>query len=356
MSKGRVSPSAEPLVLPHLVLQNRVVRSATANGMADERGYVTAPQVELYRRLTAGEIGLIVTGHCFICPEGIASPGQTGIHEPGCLPGLAEIASLAGGSLSKMAVQLNHAGAKAPFAHQPVGPAAICLRKDGKAARLLEAGEMKGIVEAFVQAALLGKQAGFAGVQVHLAHGYLLSQFLDPLYNTREDGYGRTAEGRFRLAGEVLEGIKAACGEAFPVFVKMNITTGGEDDAFEEDAAAYLNLLADCGVEAAELSGHIVRKRGNRDRLYFLERAARLRKKTSLPLMLVGGIRTLGEMEQVLAAGIQMVSLCRPFICEPDLVPRLLGGQEGARCVGCEQCFARTAEGVRNCVFHRPNE
>ena len=96
MSKGRVSPIAEPLVLPHLVLQNRVVRSATANGMADERGYVTAPQVELYRRLAAGGIGLIVTGHCFVCPEGIASPGQTGIHEPGCLPGLTEIASLAG--------------------------------------------------------------------------------------------------------------------------------------------------------------------------------------------------------------------------------------------------------------------
>lgn len=348
-----ISGIVTPLTLPHITLPNRVVRSATATSMADPNGYVTPQLEELYRPLAEGGVGLIITGHCYIAPQGIASPGQTGIHEDGCIPGLSRVAARKEGTGAKIIAQISHAGAKAPLTDLPVGPAAICLRKDGTAARPLERGEMEEIRDSFVKAALRAQKAGFDGVQVHCAHGYLLSQFLDPFCNTREDGYGRTAEGRFRLAGEVIEGIREACGEDFPVFVKINATTAGDDEAYEKDMAAYLNLLGECGVESAELSGHIVRKRGKADRLYFFERAAALRAKTSLPLMLVGGIRSLEEMERVLAAGIQQVSLCRPLISEPDLIPRLLAGQKEARCVGCEQCFTKTDGGVRLCALHR---
>ena len=345
----------KPLALPHITLPNRVVRSATATGLADQQGYVTPPLEGIYRSLVQGGVGLIITGHCYIAPQGIASPGQTGIHQEGCVPGLARIAAQKAGTGVKIIPQISHAGAKAPLTPQPVGPAAVCLRRDGVAARPLERGEMEEVRDAFVGAALRAKEAGFDGVQVHCAHGYLLSQFLDPLYNTREDGYGRTAEGRFRLAGEVIQGIKEACGADFPVFVKINATTAGDDQAYEKEMAAYLNLLEECGVEAAELSGHIVRKRGKADRLYFFQRAAALRGKTTLPLMLVGGIRSLEEMDRVLAAGIQQVSLCRPLISEPDLIARLLAGQKEAACVGCEQCFTKTDDGgVRLCALHRP--
>ena len=351
---AKVSPILDPLSLPHITLPNRVVRSATATGMADENGYVTPRLEALYRPLAEGGIGLIITGHCYIAPQGMASAGQTGIHEDGCIPGLSRVTAQKEGTGVKIIAQISHAGAKAPLTPQPVGPSAVCLRRDGVAARPLERGEMEGIRDQFVQAALRAQKAGFDGVQVHCAHGYLLSQFLDPFYNTREDGYGRTAEGRFRLAGEVIEGVKAACGADFPVFVKINATTAGDDEAYGKEMAAYLNLLLECGVESAELSGHIVRKRGKTDRLYFFQRAAALREKTPLPLMLVGGIRSLEEMERVLAAGIQQVSLCRPFISEPDLIPRLLAGKPEAACVGCEQCFTKTDDGgVRLCALHR---
>ena len=340
----------EPFELPHLRLRNRIVRSATHDYVEDADGGISKAQLRLYSALAKNNVGLIVTGQMYVHPSGQAGNPQNSICNPALLPRLQELTRIVHENGSCIVAQLSHAGAKAQNADR-LAPSSITLL-DGKPAREMTFEEIGEVREQFVKAAALAQEAGFDGVQIHAAHHYLLSQFLTPSMNLRTDRYGGSGENRFRLCAEIIRGIKERCGEDFPVFIKLNTNVPIGDSCYEEELLADLLLCRELGVEAAELSGYDFMSRRN-ERTYYLERAARLRRKAGLPVILVGGIRSTLDLERVRKAGIDLAAMARPLICEPDLVVKMAEGQVTSRCLSCNQCFTLPArEGIR-CILHR---
>lgn len=340
----------DPVLLGNLDCKNRFVRSATRDGVENEDGTISEAQLQIMRDLAEGDVGLIITGHFYVHPQGQASRSQNGIFDDRFIPGMQRLVSVVREYEGCVVAQINHAGGKADV-DEPVAPSAWEYTPD-KPARELTLDEIGEIRKAFAEGASRAKQAGFDGVQVHMAHDYLLSEFLNPQFNTRNDEYGGSAENRFRLCREIIEEIHHECGRDYPVFVKINSNVQENDAQFEEDLLYILQQLEELNVTAAELSGCDFFHKGPQERIYYLERAARLAEQTELPLLLTGGIRSLQDIAKVRDSGIAMVSLSRPFICQGDLVLRLRSGEQ-PKCINCNQCFRLpSTQGIR-CVFHR---
>lgn len=341
----------EPITLSNLTLKNRFVRSATHDYMQQEDGLISEDQLDLYKQLALNEVGMIITGHLYVSSEGRASADQNSIANDEVLPNLIELVKRVIPHGSAIIAQLAHAGAKARV-DRPVGPSPLTLRDD-VTCHELTIEEIEQIKESFILAALRAKKAGFTGVQVHMAHGYLLSEFTTPEHNWRTDQYGQTVENRFRLGRDIILGIKEACGKDYPVFVKINSNVVTNDEAYEQDLVYILNQCHSLNVEAVELSGCDLFQKKRPDHLYYLERAARLKQQVEIPLILVGGIRTLEDVNQVLAAGIELVSMSRPFICEPDLIQRFKE-EHDSKCLTCNGCYGLYYRKGKKCVLH-PN-
>lgn len=339
--------------LRHLRIKNRLVRSAVHSFLGSTDGLMTAAEYEMYETLAKGGVGLIITGHCSVSLLGMANDNQTGIYEDAFIPQFRKLRELVQPFGVKIVAQINHAGPRAIQNDDPAGPSASELKK-GKYCRALTLEEIAAIRAQFIDAACRAQQAGLDGVQIHAAHSYLLSQFMDETFNHRTDDYGGTPENRFRLTHEILMGIKARCGADFPVFIKLNSDTATNDAQYERDLIDMLETFAQSGAEAIELSGYDFLSQPKTAATYYLERAARCRAAVDLPLALVGGVRSLADMESVMDAGIDMISLGRPLICEPDLIKRLLGGQERSQCLCCNRCFVlpKIKPGMR-CVRRR---
>jgi len=246
--------------------------------------------------------------------------------------------------------QINHAGAKSNAAECPVSPSTIKLA-GGKITKALSIDEITQIKEDFISAAYRVKQAEFDGVQVHAAHGYLLSEFISPITNKRNDQYGGTISNRFRIVREIIEGIAIKCGKNFPVFIKIN-SNSENDEAYENELLYMLGEFKKLGVTAVELSGYDWRLRSIKEHHYYIERTSKMRETVGIPIILVGGIRNLSDMEVVLDSGIDMVSLSRPLISEPDLITKLKNGQDSAKCISCNKCFGLPQKDGRRCILH----
>ncbi|MEQ1565706.1 MAG: NADH:flavin oxidoreductase [Myxococcota bacterium] len=238
-------------------------------------------------------------------------------------------------------VQLNHPGRQSPrlLDRAPVAPSAVPMQGTWGAfapPRALQPSEIEAIVAAFARAAGRVVRAGFGGVQIHAAHGYLVSQFLSPLTNTRSDGWGGGLEGRMRFLLEVVRATRAEVGPAVPVSVKLNTADfrpGGFDTDEAVEVAAALERER---IDLLELSGGTYERSAMFDEArpstraregMFLERAERIRARVSTPLMVTGGFRTREGMEAALDAGVDLIGLARPLAVEPDLAARLLSGQ-----------------------------
>lgn len=343
----------QELELRHMTVKNRVARSAVHSFIGNPDGTLSEAELAMYEALARGGVGLIFTGHCSVSPRGMANETQTVAYDERCLAGFRRLKEIAAAHGVKAVAQISHAGPRALYIDDLAAPSARALKKE-RHARALTLEEIADIETQFIEAAARVQAAGLDGVQLHAAHSYLLSQFLDETFNWRDDVYGGSAENRFRIVRRIVEGIKARCGEAFPVFVKINNDTETNDARYEEDLVYMLRELAALGVEAVECSGCDFISQPKASRVYYLPRIARLRAAVDLPLLLVGGVRSLADMEQVLAAGVDMVSLGRPLICEPDLLQRLRAGQEAAQCASCNRCFVlpNVKPGIR-CVLHR---
>ena len=343
----------EPINLAHLQPKNRIIRSATHSFLPDEQGYMTEAEYSMYEKLAECGVGTIISGHCCVRQGGRANPEQVNIWGDGFADQFTRAADIchAGGAL--FLPQLSHAGPRAIDTEDLADVSQRDLKK-GRHARELTPEEIKAIEGSFIAAAQRLQKAGVDGVQLHAAHSYLLSRFLDPTFNQREDLYGGNAEGRFRIVEEILRGIRSACGEDFPVWIKINVDTKADAAAYREDMLYILNRCRELGVTLAELSGVDFINQPKTARLYYLEQAAELRRKVDLPMSLVGGVRSLSDMERVLSSGMDMVSLSRPLIAEPDFVTRSLQGQEKSICVSCCRCFVlpNMHPGMR-CVWER---
>jgi 2,4-dienoyl-CoA reductase-like NADH-dependent reductase (Old Yellow Enzyme family) len=304
-----------PYQIGSLETPNRMVRSATAEKMADPEGRPLPPCTKLYEDLARGGVGLI-------------------------------------------APQVNHAGmnAKARDVSEPVAPSAIDESFLPGPAREMTPLEIDAAVQAYAHAARRCLEAGFDGVQIHAAHGYLISQFLSPFVNRRTDRWGGTAEKRMRFLRDVCSAVREQVGDDYPVLIKLGMMDGIEGGLTAEDGAQVVAALAGMGVDAVEISGGIggkknlnVRKgiRSEAKEAYFLPLAREARPLTPLPILLVGGFRSRSVMEAVLADGVaDYVSLCRPLISEPDLPNQFrLGLKDKSRCLSANNCWPEE-EGV----------
>lgn len=350
-----------------MVLKNRVVRSATWEGLANEDGSCTSRLIDMMAELAIGKVGLIITGHAYVSPEGQASVRQMGVHRDELIHDLAEMADAVHREGGKILLQLAHAGshgASKLTGIEPLGPS-LPDEKWSFACREMTLDDINGTVEAFAKAAWRAKHAGFDGVQIHAAHGYLLSQFLSPFYNKRKDLYGGALENRARLLLDVLTEVRSVIGEDLPILVKINSDDYLPGGFTVQEMVEVSGMLEKAGADAIEMSGGTVNE-GSRyrfsrtltlesqdDEIYYREAALKYRQKVNLPLILVGGIRSFPVAEDIVSSGLaDYISLSRPLIREPHLVRRWEEGDtRPARCISCNACFrpARQGDGLR-CV------
>lgn len=340
----------EPIQLKHLKLKNGFVRSATHDYLQKEDGLMSQAQQSVYEQLAKHQVGLIISGHLYVSKKGQASNDQNGIDCDDILPRMKEVVESVHQQGGCFIAQLAHAGAKARV-EEPLGPSVLELR-EGCPSKEMTKQDIEEVKVAFIEAAKRAKEAGFDGVQVHMAHGYLLSEFTTEMYNKRTDEYGGNRENRFRLPKEIILGIQEACGSDYPIFVKINSNALMDDEAYEQDLIYYVKQFEAFGIEAVELSGCDFSSKKRSEHVYYLKRAQLLKTKVNVPLILVGGIRTLDDVKAVKEAGIDLVSLSRPFICEADFVEKLQENQS-SQCLSCNQCFGLYYRKGKRCVRHQ---
>jgi 2,4-dienoyl-CoA reductase-like NADH-dependent reductase (Old Yellow Enzyme family) len=348
-------------------LRNRFVRSATHEGMAAHSGEATEALVDLYRELAKGGVGLAISGFAFVDKRGKAAPGMLGAHDDAVIPGLARLARSVHDCGGACALQIVHCGALGRFdtGLPREAPSAVENRATRAMPVAMSAGDIRRVVEGFGQAARRAREAGFDAVQIHAAHGYLISQFLSPYSNVRNDEYGGPIANRARFLFEVYEAVRDRVGDEFPVLTKINVCDFDEGGLSSEDSLWVCRKLSEMGIDAIELSGGTpasgslgpTRFRINRPEkeAYFRDYARSFQPGLACPVILVGGLRSLEVMEELFGEGAaQFFSMSRPLISEPDLVNRWQSGRtERARCISCSRCFGSAAKtGRLHCVTH----
>lgn len=349
-------------------LSNRFVRSATWTGLAAAHGACTPRLIDIMVQLAKGGVGLMITGAAFVRAEGQASPWQLGINNDELIPGLREMTQAVHDYGSPIVLQLAHGGlysgptltgqtALAPSEVPGLSPFPC---------REMTIEDIGEIVNAFCHAAHRAREAGFDGVQIHAAHGYLLSEFLSPAFNKRTDGYGGSVENRSRALREVLRGIRAAAGNDFLVLVKLNSRDLIKDGLMLGDSLKAGAFLQEGGIDAIEISGgmrlagklcHYRPKINSEEKeAYFRHEARAFKEKLNVPIMLVGGIRSFRLAERLVEEGYaDYISMCRPFIRESSLVQRWKSGDlSKATCISDNRCFEpiRAGEGM-HCVVEK---
>jgi 2,4-dienoyl-CoA reductase-like NADH-dependent reductase (Old Yellow Enzyme family) len=305
---------------------------------------------------------LIITSHSYVSPEGQAGPWQLGIYRDDFVPGFESMTKAVHDNGGKIVMQLAHAGyfAAAKLTGQtPMAPSAVAgFAKAPRREMTVE--DIRQVVRAYGAAAKRAQQAGFDGVQIHSAHGYLLSQFLSPAFNQRNDQYGGDIHNRARALIEVLQSVRRAVGQDYPVLVKMNCQDFIDKGLALEDSLQAGAMLAQHGIDAIELSGGILTGgklnpirlgiKTEEKEAYFQDDAVEFKKQIDVPLILVGGNRSFQVAERLVDDGVaDYLSMARPFIREPNLINRWKSGDLArAACVSDNMCFepARKGDGI----------
>jgi len=353
--------------LGSLELRNRLVRSGTGEFAASLDGRVNEHLAPLYEDMARGEVGLIVTGYTFIREDGRSDDDQSALHTDDLIAPWREVTDAvhAASPQGKIAVQLVHGGrqCKPGCVDVPIAPSAVHDSRAGITPRALTVDEIWELVEAFGHAARRAKSAGFDAIQLHAAHGYLISQFNSPHTNRRKDEWGGTVQKRARFFVEVLRRCQSEVGKDVPIFAKLNCTDVLPGGITPQEAGEIAAILADEGLAGIELSAWMFeapldltpsRKLdpSPAGEGYFLEEARTVRGilPKGTPLGLCGGIRSMQAIERLLGdEGLDFVALSRPFIAEPDLARRLERGQPRVACDSCNECLEAERHPVVNC-------
>ena len=354
----------ESVNIGKMEVKNRFVRSATAESACGETGAVTDELVDIYRELAKGGVGLIVTGHAYVQPNGRCSIDQIGIYGDELLPGLRKLAdeSHKASQDCRIAVQIAHAGRQASRQNEGDIVAPSDVPGSNLTARSMTDAEIEECIDSFVDAAERVKLAGFDAVQFHSAHGYLISSFNSPYTNLRTDKWGGSLENRMRFLLETYRRTRSKLGDDYPIFVKMNAEDFLDGGIQIDESAQIARALADEGIDAIEVSGGmyesyagkgIIRTRIRKleQEAYFFSNTAKIKEASGdVPVMMVGGIRSVSLMEKIIREGrADFISLCRPLIREPDLPHRIRDGKEKADCISCNGCMSRRVDVIK-CV------
>lgn len=385
----------EPSSIGQMELKNRIIRSAFLENMASSDGMPTDHTLRLYERLARGGVGLIITGMTYVSSLGKGQPLQHGAHTDDMIPAWRKITDSVHRLGGKIAMQIAHCGRttnpKALEGRRSVAPSSVPDLFYGTLPRPLTVDEIRRTIRDFGDAARRVKAAGFDAVQIHAAHGYLISGFLSPVTNRRRDEWGGDPDRRFRFLAEVYGAVRRAVGREFPVLCKMNANDHVFHGLTPRESFPAARRLADMGLDALEISGGIFETflhtcRGgmpldiialDRNRIhrrlllavlrlqklfipfkeaYFRSYAQRLKPGLKIPLILVGGIRTPDMAERILETGAaDFISMARPLVREPGLPNKWLSGRrDAAQCVSCNRCGGEEDRGgMAKCYENR---
>ena len=350
----------EPFTINRMRLNNRFVRSATMDNLG-KGGLVTEAQLNLYRELVRGEVGLIISSGIFPSADGQAGIGQLGAHRDEMIPSLKKIADTVHKNGGKVAAQLMHAGwfcRPQVTGTQPVGPSPAVNPFTGIQTHGLSTDEVREEVDGFIQAGRRAIEAGFDAVQLHGAHSWLISSFLSPATNRRQDEWGGSAEKRAIFVLRIYEGIRKIAGPDYPVFIKVGLKDYHPEGKTLSEGINTARILEAAGMDAIEVSEGLEAENHHHIRLdaispYYLEECRQTRQALKLPLILVGGMRKLRDMEQVVDAGIaDAISMCRPFIMDEHIVRQFREGTaDASECTSCNGCIAEMGRGNIHCIL-----
>ena len=325
-------------------IKNRLVKSAMSEQLGNGRQDPDERLARLYRAWADGGIGLAMTGNVMIDRNALGEPKNVVLDEQSDLDAFRHWAEQGQANATQVWMQLNHPGKQIPkfLNSQPVAPSAIPLGsgldKLFATPRALEADEIDAIIGQFARSAHLAKETGFAGVQIHGAHGYLVSQFLSPRHNQREDEWGGSPENRRRFVLAIYDAIRGAVGPDFPVGIKLNSADFMKDGFSEEESMDVVRALTEAGIDLIEISGGTYEapamtgfraKKENQREAYFLDYADAVRRHTDVPLMVTGGFRSASAMQQALDSGAtDFIGLARPVAVDPSLPHTLLSNPQ----------------------------
>ncbi len=368
---------SEPKKIGNMLIKNRLVRSATFERRATEDGSVTDGLLGFYKRLAKGGSGLIITGFTYVHVSGQAFPDQTAIDRDELIPGLRNLSDVIHehGDGCKVVVQIGHCGRESYFLENTIDPSGIQEPMTNNKPRAMTIEEIEEIIEAFAQAARRTMEAGFDGVQIHAAHGYLLSEFLSPHTNKRTDNYGGSTENRIRIVENIYKRAIKLAGKDFPILIKMNGDDFLDDGLKINETKKIAERFSKLRFAAIEISGamwavamrtkkelgwepvFIPESRINIDskdkEAYNLPFAKEIKKVIDVPLILVGGIKSIDVIEDILKEGsVDFVALSRPLIREPDLPNKWLKGtgRNTCECISCNACLGSIMTGSIRCL------
>lgn len=360
----------EPVRFKNLTLKNRFVRAAVWMQMADEEGHLTPELSDVYKQLADGGVGLIITGYAYIDKDDQPNSHMIGMYDDLFIDEWKELIQYVHEKGARIALQIASGGSQTHLErarhHRIPGPSAVQNRVTGILPEAMTHEDIKRLIDNYRKAAVRAQKAGFDAVEIHAAHGYLLSQFLTPYYNRRTDEYGGCLENRSRLIREVVKAVREAVGPHFPIMIKLNFDDfmdEGEGLTFPESLEMFCQM-DELGVDFIEPSATnessgkglmpaFPRIATSSEHFsYFREQVALIARKISTPVILMGGNRDVSLLQSLLEeTDIQLFSMGRTLLCEPDLIHKWKENPAYVpRCVACNHCWDTTPN---SCLLNR---
>jgi len=340
----------ETTKISNMELKNRFICSAIWEGLADDDGHVTSELIQHYHELAEGGVGTIITGFSNVMDFDKPTHNMNGIYDDVFINEYRELVGNVHEHNVNIIMQIVHGGTK-------WGPSAVKHKTTDTTPKEMTTDDINTVIEAFKSAALRVKKAGFDGVQLHAAHGFLLSMFLNPSYNIRRDEYGGSIENRAKIIFETYEAVREAVGPDFPVLIKVNCEDFMDKGLTFEDSLYVCKTLSDMGIDLIEVSGGSYSSRKGEGPMretennesYFKDHATKIADEVNVPVALVGGNRRIEKMTEILnSTHIDYFSIARPFIREPDLINRWMAEDlDSTECVSCEGCNGIS----RGCIY-----
>ncbi|HOP30489.1 MAG TPA: NADH:flavin oxidoreductase [Spirochaetota bacterium] len=341
-----------------LELKNRFIRSATWERMADDKGHLTDRLLNVYEKLADGGAAAIITGYAFVIEDEQPNARMMGIYNDSFIEEYKKLTDAVHKRGSKIILQIVYGGSFTWYntAERVIwGPSAVTNKVSNVTPKEMTLEEIKILIEAFGDAALRAKKSGFDGVEIHGAHSYLLNMFLSPFFNVREDEYGGSAENRARIIYDIYDNARAKVGKEFPILIKLNCSDFMGDKGFTfDDCKEICRNLAAKGIDAIEISGGPVFRAPKPEKdpsgfpeesigkeSYFAAYAKEIAQTVDVPVILVGGNRSVETMENLLNdSSAVYFSISRPLLSEPDLINKWSRDRNyKPRCVSCNKCF-----------------
>jgi len=341
-----------------LELKNRFIRSATWERMADDKGHLTERLLNVYEKLAEGGAAAIITGYAFVIEDEQPNARMMGIYNDSFIEEYKKLTDAVHKRGSKIILQIVYGGSFTWYntAERVIwGPSAVTNKVSNVTPKEMTLEEIKILIEAFGDAALRAKKSGFDGVEIHGAHSYLLNMFLSPFFNVREDEYGGSAENRARIIYDIYDNARAKVGKEFPILIKLNCSDFMGDKGFTfDDCKEICRNLAAKGIDAIEISGGPVFRAPKPEKdpsgfpeesigkeSYFAAYAKEIAQTVDVPVILVGGNRSVETMENLLNdSSAVYFSISRPLLSEPDLINKWSRDRNyKPRCVSCNKCF-----------------